>query len=214
MANTVTFGTVASLVVQGLNLASTYTPTPDDPRVYAQGVLDAINASDVAVVETILGNAMHPRRSQFFTSSPVAHEGQIPNHIGPVVSIEVNSKGATAWPKTEIEYERTNDLSLTFDGHYWVDSEGILYHNGTGNATVFYCTISATASPTTASLLQSPDEYFEAVASKTLSFLFNIEGENSAAAEFYDNHWRAFENSIRGARAMPEFDLFMPQPQG
>jgi hypothetical protein len=215
----VQFSQVASLVVAGLNAAGTYTSIPLDPRFYSGQIQDACNASDGAVIDNICSNPMHPERARFLASFSIPHGTALPNHIGPPESVLILGHAAQIWSKAEIEHERDLQIRnsvlsgiVKFDPHYWLDNN-ILYHNYTGgSATVSLCTyVMSTASPP---VLQSPDEYLEAVASKTLAFLFNIEGEQSAAAEFYDNHWRAFENSIKGARAMPEFDLYMAQPQG
>lgn len=196
----ISFTKVGSLVVAQLNAAGTYTTTPTDPRFYTQQIKDAINDADAFVVALILGTAGHPALGSFLpTSSVVAHLGTIPAHIGPIVAVTVDGKGAQEWPKTEIEAERSNALSLTkYDKHFWIDSGSLLYHNGT-SASVFYRTfVQSVADPPT---LQSPEEYAEAVACRALAFLFSVEGENTPVAQHYNQMWRDFEALIKAGIA-------------
>lgn len=188
----ITFAQIAPLVVQQLNAAGSYTATPSDPRFYTQGIKDAINEADAFVcgaLAAILGNPWQVALTP--TSSSVAHLGVVPAHIGRVVSVQVSGKGAAVWPKEEIEFDRSNNAGLTVSipPRYWIDEDKILYHNGASSATAFYYTFTMSAADPP--VLQAPDSFAEVVASKALAFLINVEGENTAAASFYDEHWKA-----------------------
>lgn len=194
---------VVSLIIQELAAGDAYGTTVSDPRFYDSGIRDAVVEADSFVVGAIIASNSAWKTQLTKTSSTVAHAGSIPAHIGPVVSVVLNGKGADPWPKSEIEWERTNSLSLaSIDPHYWIDNDGVLFHNYSGNATVWYYAASyASGSPPT---LVSPDAFEEVIASKALAFLINVEGENTAAAAQYDQHWQATMKFLLANEASPQ----------
>lgn len=190
---------VASLIIQELAAADTYVTTSSDPRFYTQGIQDAITEAEAFIAGLILASDSFWRGVFTPTSSTVAHLGTIPAHVGPILTVQVDSKGADLWSKSEIEFERLNPLTLTTLGrHYHIDGNAVLYHNGT-TSTVEYYTFTST--PGT---LQVPDAFEEAIAAKALAFLINVEGENTAAAAQYDTHWRATLNYLLGSSNVPQ----------
>lgn len=191
------FTRVGSLIVQQLNAAGSYTTVPSDPRFYTQGIKDAVLEADAFVCGVIISLPGNPYRGAFTpTSSAVAHLGVIPAHVGPILSVSVDGEGAMLWPKDDIEWERDNVASLTFNKHYWVDEDKLLHHNGT-TATVTYFTF--TPSGDDPPVLQAPVEFEEVIAAKALAFLINVEGENTGAAAQYDAHWKAALDRLLGA---------------
>lgn len=195
------FTKIASLCVAQLNAAGTYTATPSDPRFYTGQIKDAINNADAAVLTLILSDPANPFRNRFITSAVVNHAAAIPAHIGPVVSVVVGGKGAMLWPKSEIEFEKTNPLTLTkIAAHYWIDQDNILFVNA-ASATVYFANF--TQSVADPPVLQCPDGFGDAVACRALAFLFPVEGENVSAGQHYERLWAEFMQAIMQRKELP-----------
>lgn len=197
----VVLATIASQVVAQMNLAATYTATPTDPRAYAQQVTDAVLAADGMVVEAILSNPSNGARAAFIASASVAHAGALPARIGPIDSVVIGGKGATLWSLQEIEYERTNALSLTYPPRFAIEGNTLFHNQGASTATVKYVSFTKT------SACQSPDEYAAAVLCGALMLMFSIEGEADSTAGMYGNQFQAMLQAIRAGQAPPPLEM-------
>lgn len=193
----VSLATASSLVVAQLNLATTYTVTPSDPRAYAAQISDAVLGADAEIVKAILNNKNHPRRQGFLaTQSAVTHGAVLTSHVGPLETVQCAITGgswASALPATpvsmdQINWENLNPRVKTFlQPHYCLDGSNF-YHNRTGllaggaSAVAFnvqYCAYTKTASA------QAPDEELMPDVWGALALLFNIEGEDPTSAQLY-----------------------------
>jgi hypothetical protein len=173
-----------ALVVEALNESTkgeaygTISATKE--RFKSQEVTDAILAADARAVTAGLETPGWGHRRAFTTSGTVAHLGQVPDHVGPVMSVTVDGKGASVPglpdPKAKIERDRANPQTLTLlERFFFIDDNDVLFHSGT-TATVYYCTFTMTAA------CQSPDELLRAVVEGALAILFSKDGHKTGAA--------------------------------
>lgn len=201
---------IAKIINQELNLADSYTATPDDPRFY--NLSDVILACDAQTVSAFLKNPTDGRRAGFLSTQSLAHGAGLPTHIGPIESVTIASKGAVLARKDKIERERENALNLTtISPHYWIEANTI-FHNadakisgvagalfGVTVASVKVCTFSMGV------VCQSPDELEIVVACGALAMLAPVEGENVSLASHYQGQFLAMLSALEKGQPLPEF---------
>jgi len=196
--------TVASeLVVAQLNLATTYTITPSDPRAYAAQIADAVLGADSDVVRAICNNPKHPRRAGFFTTqASVASGSQLTAHAGPVEGVTF-AVTATTWTGTrpgvlstqaQIDWDNLNARDKTLlQCRYYIDGDTI-WHNRAGlllgDASAVSVSVTYPAF-TKSGACQAPDEYLMPVVHGALALLINLEGEDPTSAGLYGQMFQA-----------------------
>lgn len=185
-----------------LNLADTYTETPDaGSRAYEQQLIDIGLTLDVELIETGLKNATWAHRGDFAQSTAVAHGAVLPAHTGPIDSVQIGGKIAEVAPPEQIEKERELvALGITVTPHYNTDGF-TLAHNGASNATVKSCIV------TRGVVFQCPDELEGALIRGLASMVSSPEGEDPALQAKYAELYQLDKMAISKGEIPPPFTL-------
>ena len=188
-----------------LNASSAYALTSDDPRHPDAEITKAVLNADAEVCRAICETYGHEDRRQFITQTAVANGAEIPVHVGPIDSVLVDAKPATTAPLEKIR--RWNDYAALFGGSAMLEPtyafDGNRIHITGTTATL------GLAQFTQTSACQAPEIYFAIVIALALAELFAKEGDDLAAAQFYQAKADAGLASIRGrATFAPEVELY------
>lgn len=198
---------VVDQVASLLNAVSSYGGSVDDPRHSTGEIQRAIHNADDQIVRAIYETDGHPHRREAGSSpATVTNGGQIPDHIGPILGVEIQVSGTWKAGKTaplaKVQSWIDNVNSLTsHKGYYCISSDNILYFTGDA-ARVKFC------SPTRVTGLTSapacPDEYFPILVDLALAELFAKEGDSVEAANYY------FQRGVAGLTTIRQQEYTVP----
>jgi len=192
---------VKKAVNASLNLADTYTETPDSgSRAFEQQLIDLALTIDLQLIEDGLKNPTWANRVDFQQSTSVAHGASLPAHTGPIDAVLVGGKMATPAPLDQIETEReliaAGVTSVT--PHY--NADGIfLAHNGSSSAVVKSCIV------TRGLVLQGPDYTEGAIIRGVLSIISSPEGEDPATQSEYARQYALDRQAMTAGQIPPPF---------
>lgn len=156
--------------------AATYGEYDENKKYRPDLIESCMKRADELIVSTFLAIPGHPRRTAFITQVEVAHQGQIPTHIGPIGTVIVEDELAERWPAPEIEIIRkAQSISVVVvvkPKYDVIDTR--LFYCSSGNPGTALVDI-ATLKPFTMGQIQSPPEFANAIIAWALAYIFGKE---------------------------------------
>lgn len=205
------------MVVQQLNVATSYTSTPaSGTRIYSTGLRDVILSVDGEIVTDIMENPAHGRRRDFILTTALAHMAQLPSHVGPLDAVRIASRAATLRPLQLIDRERVNSRGAILQPHYAIVGTRIAHNATVANlgvttADVDYCDYSR---DTSTFLCKAPNEYTAVEAAGAFAYGFSIEGDDIPASTMWAGIYARYRQMIRaGQLQVPSLPEMLQQAQ-
>lgn len=191
--------TCASLVVAGLNAATSFTATPSDPRYYTSQVSNTLLNLDSEIIKALTADPLHPRAKDFLTTqSAVVSGSQLTSRVGAIHAVIFNLTGGS-WPyqtaevgrlatPEEVRLDNLNPNGLTMMEPKWAILGDVIVHNKAGLEQIVGRTIRVDAiypAYTRTAALQSPEEFSGALVRGALETLHPVEATNIGGGQHF-----------------------------
>lgn len=198
----VSFSSAVNYVTSLLNASFTY-GTPDDERHPQQEIEEAVRQADWQVVCLICTAPSHPKKSLYITTVSVSDGDEQPESIAGFGSVRITKSDATVVNGIWCDFEMFNQWRQSsrfsgIEGYYSTDSTRFYFLGSSCQVDVANPTYSSSITD-----LRSPDEYYPVVCCYALASLYNKDGSNPSASQYYSQMGQMYAQLIFQAAGGP-----------